>query len=185
MHVCIPYSLEFNDQVKKYQKKYKPELTIIDSTVPPTTSQALNAVHSPVRGKHPFLLPDIKRQVKFIGADTPQQQKQALEYYASLGLRTYAAKNSVTTETIKLLNTSYYGLMIAWWKEMLDYCKYHNANYKDLKEFIKTTNQYNPRPVFTPPVNGFGGHCVWENAVMLNKQKKSKFLEGIIDVGKM
>jgi len=185
MHVCIPYSIDFENIVKQYQRQFKPEITIIESTVPPGTTQKLGAVHSPIRGKHPFLLPDIKRQVKFVGADTPQQAKKVMEYYASLGLRAHKAKNSRTTETIKLLNTSYYGLMIAWWKEMLEYCEHHDADYQDLKKFIETTNQYNPRPIFTPPVNGFGGHCVWENAVMLNKTKKSKFLEGVIDVGKM
>src|SRR3990167_11413268 len=55
LHICFGFSDTFIEDVKKYQKEYKPEYTIIHSTVPVGTCRQLKAIHSPVIGQHPFL----------------------------------------------------------------------------------------------------------------------------------
>ena len=66
MNICFPYSDKFEQAVKKYQAEYNPKLTIIHSTVPVGTSRRLNAVHSPIHGKHPSLARGIKTFIKYI-----------------------------------------------------------------------------------------------------------------------
>ncbi len=55
IHICFPYDDKFVDEVKRYQKLYSTEHTVIHSTVPVGTSTSLGAIHSPVIGVHPYL----------------------------------------------------------------------------------------------------------------------------------
>ena len=63
MHICIPCfnQDEFANVVVGYAKRFKPKLLIINSTVPPGTTQKIHelcgclAAHSPVRGMHKSL----------------------------------------------------------------------------------------------------------------------------------
>ena len=55
LHIAYPASKNFVAVTKKYIKEYKPELTIVHSTVPVGTTRKIApfVVHSPVRGVHP------------------------------------------------------------------------------------------------------------------------------------
>ena len=44
LHICFPYNDDFIHQVKAYQKRVNPILTIIHSTVPIGTSEILRSV---------------------------------------------------------------------------------------------------------------------------------------------
>lgn len=192
LHVCIPYSDKFFDIVRKEIKAIKPKLTIIHSTVAPGTTKKVSGmvVHSPVRGTHPDLYEGIKTFVKYVGADDKNAGKMAQEHLESLGIRTKLFYPSVTTEVGKLLDTTYYGVVIAWHKEMKKICDKLGVNFEDAVTDFNTT--YNEgytklgkknviRPVLYVDSKPIGGHCVVPNAKILSKFFKSKAINLILD----
>lgn len=69
MHVRFPYSKGFIDSVAGYVEMFKPSLVLIESTVPPETTEevyrktGVDVAHSPIRGKHPKLREHLKMWV--------------------------------------------------------------------------------------------------------------------------
>jgi UDP-N-acetyl-D-mannosaminuronate dehydrogenase len=204
MHICIPYFDDFVGEIARYVNLYNPELTIIESTIPPGTTQKIyeqtqkNIVHSPVVGNHPNLTKSIKTFTKFVGPTSETSGKLAVEYYNSLGIKAELFTNSTETELAKILCTTTYGVYIAWATEIYNLCNYLNVNFDNV--YRKWTNNYNEgykklkmphvkRPVLKPCINGFSGHCVHENAILLykfllGKNKKNNFVEEILKIGK-
>lgn len=199
LHICIPWSKNFVKIVRKEIKKIKPKLIIIHSTIAPGTTKKLAlslpkgigkmTVHSPVRGVHPKLYQGIKIFVKYIGADNKKAGEMAKKHLESLGIKTKVFYPSITTEIGKLLDTSYYGLCIAWHGEMKKICDKAGINFKKtVTDFNKTYNEgYTKlgkknviRPVLYPPEGGYGGHCICENAEILKKFFKSNALDLIL-----
>lgn len=184
LHVCIPYSRTFVKIVKSYIKTVKPKLTIIHSTVPVGTTKRLGSlvVHSPVRGVHPHLYEGIKTFVKYIGADNKLAARRAQSHLKSLGIRTQVFSSSRTTELGKLLDTTYYGLCIAFHGEMAKLCRQYHLDFDQVvTQFNLSYNQgYTKlgmpqvvRPVLRPPVGTIGGHCILQNVELLKKNSTS------------
>jgi UDP-N-acetyl-D-mannosaminuronate dehydrogenase len=191
LHVCIPWSKDFVKIVKREIKTIKPKLTIIHSTVAPGTTKKIGGmvVHSPVRGMHPNLFEGIKTFVKYIGADNKKAARLAKKHLESLGIKVKVFYPSVTTEIGKLLDTSYYGLCIAWHGEMEKICDKYKIDFKKaVVDFNKTYNDGYKRlgknnvirPVLYPPEGGIGGHCIIPNAELLKKFYKSEALDFIL-----
>lgn len=193
LHICIPWSKNFVKIVKKEIEKIKPKLVIVHSTVAPGTTKKLGkiAVHSPVRGIHPYLYKGIKTFVKYVGADNKKTGNLAKKHLESLGIKTKVFRPSITTEIGKLLDTTYYGLVIAWHGEMKKLCHKYNIDFDEaVTDFNKTYNEgYKKlgkpnviRPVLFPPqkTKGITGHCVCENAQILKKYFKSKAIDLIL-----
>lgn len=191
LNVCIPWSDDFVKFVKKEIKKTKPKLTIIHSTVAPGTVKKIGGmvVHSPVRGVHPNLYQGIKTFVKYVGVDNKKAGNLAKKHLEGLGVKTKVFYPSTTTEIGKLLDTSYYGLCIAWHGEMKKICDKTGIDFeKAVTDFNKTYNEgYKKlgkpnvvRPVLYPPEGSIGGHCVCENAVILKKYFQSQALNLIL-----
>ena len=191
LNVCFPWSDNFVGIVKKEIKKIKPTLTIIHSTVAPGTTKKIGGmvVHSPIRGIHPHLYKGIKIFVKYIGADNKKAASSAEKHLKGLGIKTRVFMPSITTEIGKLLDTSYYGLVIAWHAEMKKLCDKYRIDFeKAVTDFNQTYNEgYKKlgkknviRPVLYPPGGGIGGHCIVPNTEILEKYFKSQALELII-----
>lgn len=199
LHIAIPYDKNFIPDVVKQVKICKPRFVIIESTVDVGVTSKINkllknkiVVHSPVRGKHPNLTKSIKTFVKFVGADDKNIGEEVVKHYEQIGVNSKYFVPSSVTELNKILCTSYYGLCIAWAHEVNEICKKFKVDYSTFEEFNDTYNEgykkmHLPnviRPTLTPPKDGIGGHCVWENAVMFNKKMKSKYFDLIIGLGK-
>jgi len=199
LHICLPWSKDFIKIVKKEIKKIKPKFTIIHSTVAPGTTKKLALslpkgiggmiVHSPIRGTHPDIFPGIKTFVKYIGADNKKVGLLAKKYLESLEIKTKVFMPSVVTEIGKLLDTTYYGLIIAWHGEMKKICDKLGVDFDEaITDFNQTYNEgYKKldksnviRPVLYPPQKGIGGHCVYQNAKILKKYFKSQALDLIL-----
>lgn len=199
LHICLPWSKNFVNIVKKEIKKIKPELTIIHSTVAPGTTKKLALslpkwlggmiVHSPIRGIHPHLYEGIKTFVKYIGADNKKAGELAKKHLESLGIKTKVFYPSTTTEIGKLLDTTYYGLVIAWHGEIKRLCDKYKIDFeKAVTDFNKTYNEgYTKlgkknvvRPVLYPPKGGIKGHCIVQNAQILEKYFKSKAIDLVL-----
>jgi 3-hydroxyisobutyrate dehydrogenase-like beta-hydroxyacid dehydrogenase len=200
LHICIPWDKNFVKVVEKEIKDINPKLVIIHSTVAPGTTKKLalglqggikkNIVHSPVRGVHPDLYGGIKTFIKYIGADNKNAAESAKRHMEKLGIKTKIFYPSVATEIGKILDTTYYGLCIAWHGEMKKICDKFGISFKDAvsgfnatynEGYLKLGKKNVIRPVLSPPERGIGGHCIIPNAEILKKYFKSKALDLILE----
>ena len=146
LNVCIPYTETFVQTVTKQIIKSRPGLIIIHSTVPPGTTSQIDAasvccvVHSPVRGSHPNLSKSLMTFTKYIGANTQISATKAEKHYDFLGIPHKTVKNAATTETAKLLCTSYYGVCIAWHDYVADVCESVGVDTNFISEWNNTYN---------------------------------------------
>lgn len=188
LHVCIPYSDKFVEIIKKEIKEIKPELTIIHSTIAPGTTKKIGGmvVHSPVRGTHPHLYKGIKTFVKYVGADNKEAGQLAQKHLNSLDIKTRLFFPSTVTELGKILDTTYYGVCIAWHGEMKEICDKFKVDFDSVvTDFNKTYNEgYTKlnkakfvRPVLYPPQNGKPKHCIVPNATILSRYYKTPVFE--------
>ena len=192
LNVCIPWSNDFIEIVKKEIKEINPKLIIIHSTVAPETVKKIGGmvVHSPIRGVHPHLYQGIKTFVKYIGTDNKRAGKMAEKHLRRLGMKTKLFIPSITTEIGKLLDTTYYGLCIAWHGEMKKICDKAKVNFEEaVTDFNKTYNEgYKKlgkpnvvRPVLYPPQKGITGHCIISNTKILKRYSGNQALNLILE----
>jgi len=180
MHIAFPYSDKFVEYVEEYKLRYNPKYTIIHSTVPVGTTRKLNAVHSPVIGIHPHLEQSIKTFHKFLSGE---KASEVAGYFRRAGMKVYLFDKPETTELMKMLDTTFYGLCVEYTKEVKKECDKLGI---DFSAWTEWTNVYNKgykelgyeeytRPNLVPIMNKIGGHCVLPNARMLNT-KFAQFL---------
>lgn len=195
LNVCIPAIDNFVSIVLDEIKKSRATITIIHSTVRVGTTESIqektkcHVAHSPVRGVHPNLLDGILTFVKFVGAADVSHAEAASLHMQELGIKTKVLESSRDSEIGKLLDTTYYGLCIAWHAEMQKMCEAAGANFENAVTIFNETynsgystlNKSNViRPVLYPPSNGIGGHCVVPNAKILSESFDSEGLEMIL-----
>ena len=171
VHICIPYSSTFAYDVKFYSKFG--DLTIVHSSVPVGSCDALGVIHSPIRGVHPHLEQGIRTFVKYFGgkhADT------AAKIFQDLGIRCKIYRKAKTTEAIKLWDTTQYGKLIMLEKQIYQWCKdnevdfrevYQNANFDYNEGYIKLGRPEVVRPYLKHVEGPIGGHCILPNAKLL------------------
>lgn len=173
MHICFPYSNKFIDYAKEYQAKYKPKYTIIHSTVPVGTSRVLNALHSPIRGRHPYLEESLRVFVKFIGGE---KSSEIADYFRRAGLKIQLCEKSETTELMKLLDTEYYRTCIEFTQKAKKLCDKNNVPFSEAytlanltynEGYLKMGNSEYQRPVLQPIMTEIGGHCLLPNKKLL------------------
>lgn len=180
MHVAFPYSDKFVDYVKDYQVKYKPQFTVIHSTVPVGTSKKCNAIHSPVVGLHPFMEESLLTFTKYLGGE---YSSLVAQYFRRANIKIYITDKSDTTELMKILSTSFYGVLIEWTKEVKRLCDKHSVPFE---MWTLWTNNYNSgytklghpeytRPNLVPIMTPVGGHCILSNLEFLDSKFKKVF----------
>lgn len=176
MNICFPYFDGFESEVERYKDLYKPVVTIIHSTVPVGTSRKLAAAHSPIHGKHPNLAGGIKTFVKYLGAGEGVDIDLAYIFLKEAGINVKRVSSPEASELSKILCTSYYGWNIIFNKEVKKICdelgvsfeevygwnKFYNEGYSRLgmQQFIRPILEFKEGPI--------GGHCVAQNAKLLD-----------------
>lgn len=184
MHVCFPYSENFEDSLNGYIDNHKPKHIVIYSTVPiGTTKKFPRAVHSFVEGNHPNLEDSIRLMERWIGYNDKEEGQFFANLFRDLGLRVKQVENSDYTEALKLLSTTEYGINIefARYKKYIadsigmDYelCKEFNAEYNKLYKDLGMATRYQ-KFVLDAPDGPKGGHCVTPNAKLLHQQYPSE-----------
>lgn len=182
LHLCIPFDvpLGFVETAVAYADKYRPRLMVVNSTVRPGTTREIEqrssvpTVYSPVRGKHTKMEAELTHYQKFVAGTRPQAVSAAVDHFGSLGMKTATMATPETLELAKLLETTYFGLLIAWAQEMERMGRKVGADYFELANFFAEVG-YLPSHVFVP---GFiGGHCVMPNIGIL----KTLFESGMLD----
>ena len=184
MHICFPFKDpgQFKDAVVAYAGKYAPDVIVINSTVAPGTTRAIEAackipcVYSPVRGKHTKMADELCTYVKFVAGSNAQATAQAMQQFRSAGMQSEAMSTPESLELAKLLETTYFGLLIAWAQEMNRFAQDVNADYTEVGRFFREI-AYLPGVLFQPGY--IGGHCVMPNIGLLQQQFQSDFLNTI------
>jgi UDP-N-acetyl-D-mannosaminuronate dehydrogenase len=196
LHICYPYVEEhFITVTSEYVNRYNPEITIIESTIPPGTTFKILAetkkpiCHSPVRGVHPYLKTGIFRFPKYIGSADNKHPEWALKvsnYYGSLGIRTKICRSALEVELGKLLELCEYSLDIAWQQEAYRICRSLGADYEETVTIQRNTYSFIQHPDhefrrFPITPGHIGKHCCIPAVKMLNKVYPSQFLEAILN----
>lgn len=199
LHICIPYSPEFEKTVIIAVKEYNPRLTIIESTVAPETTEKIYKktkkliCHSPIRGVHPDLYKGIKTFVKYIGPTSKEAGKKASNYYKNLGVKTEIFKDSKTSEIGKLFDTTYYAWNIIFQKELYKICRKEKIPFEEAyTKWNETYNQgykkmkmpYVVRPVLKNYPGKIGGHCQIPNCEILEKSLTNPISKTVLNWNK-
>ena len=173
LHICFPYSEEFEREVLRYKELYTPNFTVIHSTVPIGTCTKLKAIHSPVIGIHPELQQSLTIFIKFLAG--PDADKVA-QSFRRAGMKVYLFDKPETTEYLKLRCTEKYGLDIEFAKDIKRGCVDYGIPFE---AYTLWTQNYNlgytklgheefVRPNLIPMMGTTGGHCILPNAKMLD-----------------
>ncbi len=174
MHICFPYSKEFDVSVKGYQNKYQPKYIVIHSTVPVGVSKSLGAIHSPCIGIHPHLNESLTTFTKFLGG---KDASNVAQYFRRAGIKVYLTDDSNATELMKVMSTTYYGMCIEYTKEVKRQCDKFGIPFELWSIW---TNNYNNgyvslgypeyvRPNLVPIMTKIGGHCTQSNCILLHE----------------
>jgi UDP-N-acetyl-D-mannosaminuronate dehydrogenase len=183
MHVCFPFEIkDFVGETARYIDRFKPTLTIINSTVAVGTTRAIAertgaaVAYSPVRGKHARMLEELRKYTKFVGAIDPAAGKRAAEHFEIAGLKTKILAAPEAAELAKLTETTYFGLLITWAQEIERYCDQVGQSFEEIASFYDEIS-YFPSTKYFPGI--IGGHCVMPNIEILRKFDDSELLRAI------
>ncbi len=180
-HICFPYSINFQNQVKHYFKKYSPNYIIIHSTVEPKTTKSLQQVisipiiYSPVRGVHTRLIQDLMRYPKWYACEKEIENFYFAQYFNKVIRKT---STEILERTKILCDTTYLGWLVAY-RKMVD-----NAGevYWDFAQEIH--NVLGNRPVMYNDKKLIGGHCVKENLLLIDNLELKVLMKNIIGTAK-
>lgn len=186
LHVCIPYTEKFVEQVEAYIKLYNPELTIVYSTVPIGTCEKLGVVHSPIEGKHPLIGLSIQNSARWIGSSDKKLLKKAEKLWKKF-VPVRKLPSADFTEWLKLRSTSKYGVNIVWADYEAKVSKELGMDFSANKQYDLDYNQMYKRLgmeqfqryVLDPPNGRIGGHCVVPNSELLDEQYPHEMLKMI------
>jgi hypothetical protein len=175
LHICIPFTSGFYQNVSKLAKLFKPDCIVIHSTVSPGTSAKLQqklkipVLYSATRGVHRRMLFDLKRYTKFYAFDG--KHDLVAKRYANLlkraGIKTKRMTNTKTLEIAKIVvDTSYYGWLINYAQLSNIVAKKNGIDYDEMWSFAEEIHRFlGNRPKLFPGV--IGGHCVLPNLDLL------------------
>jgi UDP-N-acetyl-D-mannosaminuronate dehydrogenase len=184
MHVCFPFKTldQFRREVAAYARKYNPEIIVVNSTVVPGTTRAIEeetgilSVNSPIRGKHTKMVDDLYLYVKFVAGTNAEATARVQAQFLAAGLKSETLSTPEVLELAKLLETTYFGLLIAWAQEMNRFADAVNADYVELGKFFREIS-YLPPVLFQP--GHIAGHCVMPNIGLLQQRFQSEFLDAV------
>ncbi len=184
LHVCYPFQInDFIATTVTYVDKYRPKLTIINSTVAVGTTREVQervdspVVYSPVRGKHAKMEEDMLRYQKFVAGIDSQATELANQHFVVAGFKTATFPSPEAGELSKLLETTWLGILVGWAQEVERMAAQCGASYDEVNAFIKEID-YLPTKVFPGHISG---HCVMPNIAILRSRFTSQFLDAAVD----
>jgi len=182
LHLCFPFGPDFVSAAQRYVSRYEPEVVVVHSTVVPGTTRAIQqvtgtpAVYSPVRGKHVRMTEELRRYRKFVAGTSAAAVTAVADHFTAAGMTTQRMSSFESLELAKLLETTYFGVLVAWAQEMDRFAASAAADYRETTGFFEEIG-------FFPPVSfepGFiGGHCVMPNLDLLEQVRRSPVIDAI------
>lgn len=179
MHVCIPFTKNFQQNVIGLFTNYKPKVLVIHSTIKPLTTEKIQkalpvpVIYSPTRGVHRRMIKDLKRYTKFyaLGKNSPNSKWAIREYEKTLKKAAMRSKKMSSPRTLELakiiVDTSYYGWLITYSQISNLIAKRYQVDYEEMWSFADEIQKYlGNRPKMFPGY--IGGHCVIPNLVLVD-----------------
>lgn len=178
LHICFPYfendRTNFIESVISYREKFDADLVIIHSTVPVGTTEKIGsfAVHSPCRGVHPHLEQGIRTFLKFFGGVRASEAENVFPMLCCA-----STSNAKTTELMKLVDTTVYGVNILMQKEIKSLCEEHGADYEIAYTLSNVSYNAGYEKLGMPQFKKYvlkdypgliGGHCIMPNAQLFD-----------------
>ena len=181
LHIAIPVTGKFINNVLKLCKKFQPECIVIHSTIKPGTTEELQGkltipvIYSATRGVHKRMIYDLKRYTKFfvISANAPRGKWASTTYVKMMkqcGIKTKKMSKPETLELAKIIcDTSYLGWLVNYAQLSNMIAIKHGVDYDEMWSFSDEIHRFlGNRPKMFP---GFiGGHCVIPNIDLLHNQ---------------
>lgn len=185
LHVCIPGGMKrFKAEVQIAIVHFLPKMVFIHSTTPPGTTIQIREMtsipicHAQVHGKHKNMQADMLRLPKVLGGATPEM----VEHLKAAGLNDIIILDSPTeSELSKLLATTAYGHLIAFYQVAERIAKKYGTDYTQIMKVVESLANNHDHPDFKwNKFPGFvGGHCVMPNIEILQQSEpeESNFWE--------
>jgi UDP-N-acetyl-D-mannosaminuronate dehydrogenase len=120
------------------------------------------------------MVDDLHTYVKFVAGTNAQATEHVQGHFKAAGLQSEIMSAPEALELAKLLETTYFGLLIAWAQEMNRFAENVNADYLEVGKFFREI-AYLPNVLFQPGY--IGGHCVMPNIGLLQQRFQSDFLD--------
>lgn len=174
LHVCIPWSEDFVEAVTSYEREHDSDLVVVHSTVPVGTCDPHEWVHSPVRGRHPYLADGLRRFPKHFGG---RRAPEAAMLFNTIGISTLTHDRAADTEAGKLWELVQYGVQIqvekaihAWCVEQeLDFDVVYTRFAETYNEgYLELGEEQFVRPILDHLDGPIGGHCVVPMSALLD-----------------
>ena len=182
MHIAIPVTGKFINDVLKLYKKFQPECIVIHSTIRPGTTEILQrklsipVMYSATRGVHKRMIYDLKRYTKFfvISPNAPRGKWASSRYVKMMkrcGIKTKKMTKPETLELAKIIcDTSYLGWLVNYAQLSNMIAIEHGVNYDEMWSFTEEIQKFlGNRPKMYPGI--IGGHCVLPNLDLINNEK--------------
>jgi len=181
MHIAIPVTGKFINDVLKLYKKFQPECIVIHSTIKPGMTEKLQeklsipVIYSATRGVHKRMVYDLKRYTKFfvISANAPRGKWATTRYAQSMkrcGVKTKKMSKPETLELAKIIcDTSYLGWLVNYAQLSNVIAIEHGVDYDEMWSFSDEIQEFlGNRPKMYPSF--IGGHCVIPNLNLINNE---------------
>ena len=181
LHIAIPVTGKFINNVLKLCKKFQPECIVIHSTIKPGTTEELQGkltipvIYSATRGVHKRMIYDLKRYTKFfvISANAPRGKWASARYVKLMkqcGIKTKKMSKPETLELAKIIcDTSYLGWLVNYAQLSNMIAIEHGVDYDEMWSFSDEIQEFlGNRPKMYPSF--IGGHCVIPNLNLINNQ---------------
>ena len=182
MHIAIPVTGKFINNILKLYKKFQPECIVIHSTIKPGTTEKLQGklpipvIYSATRGVHKRMIYDLKRYTKFfvISANAPRGKWASSRYVKMMkhcGIKTKKMTKPETLELAKIIcDTSYLGWLVNYAQLSNMIANEYGVNYDEMWSFTEEIQKFlGNRPKMYPGI--IGGHCVLPNLDLINNEK--------------
>ena len=181
LHIAIPITGKFTNNVLNLCKKFQPECIVIHSTIKPGTTEKLQeklsipVIYSATRGIHKRMAYDLKRYTKFfvISANAPRGKWASSKYVQSMkrcGIKTKKMSKPETLELAKIIcDTSYLGWLVNYAQLSNIIAIEHEVDYDEMWSFSDEIQEFlGNRPKMYPSF--IGGHCVIPNLNLINNE---------------
>ena len=181
LHIAIPVTGKFINNVLKLCKKFQPECIVIHSTVKPGTTEELQGkltipvIYSATRGVHKRMIYDLKRYTKFfvISANAPRGKWASARYVKLMkrcDIKTKKMSKPETLELAKIIcDTSYLGWLVNYAQLSNMIAIQHGVDYDEMWSFSDEIQEFlGNRPKMFPGI--IGGHCVIPNIDLIDNK---------------
>jgi hypothetical protein len=181
LHIAIPATDKFINNVLKLYKKFQPECIVVHSTIKPRTTEDLQGklpipiIYSATRGIHKRMSYDLKRYTKFFGISTnaPRGRWASARYVKLMkhcGIRTKKMSKPETLELAKIIcDTSYLGWLVNYAQLSNLIAIEHGVDYDEMWSFSDEIHKFlGNRPKMFAGI--IGGHCVIPNIDLIRNQ---------------